>query len=195
MLSSHLLMERKEARNVLFGGAGFVPNIASLQRWLEISWKRGFDTTGSEQFDHKIIGSRMWIGTAECATIFRSFGLRARIVSFGPKEHKSLYLSVPSTSTGTLQVTHNVGKRKPDEVLGPMDKFVCRGDKNVRAKKLNISKIINADDSKSSSSSSNDSENITVEGQQIIFDWIWNYFADDTPTKSNASNVRISKKM
>ncbi|XP_024026596.1 zinc finger with UFM1-specific peptidase domain protein-like, partial [Morus notabilis] len=35
MLSSHLLVRRPEAREVLFGGLGFVPDIPSLQRWLE----------------------------------------------------------------------------------------------------------------------------------------------------------------
>lgn len=36
MLSSHLLSQRPEAREVLFGGLGFVPDIPSLQRWLEV---------------------------------------------------------------------------------------------------------------------------------------------------------------
>ncbi|KAK9115434.1 hypothetical protein Syun_022231 [Stephania yunnanensis] len=56
MLSSHLLLRRLEAREVLFGGSGFVPDIASLQRWLEIALQRGFDVHGAYSFNHKICG-------------------------------------------------------------------------------------------------------------------------------------------
>ncbi|CAI9774221.1 unnamed protein product [Fraxinus pennsylvanica] len=41
VLSSHLLKLRQEAREVLYGGFGFIPDISSLQRWLEIAWERG----------------------------------------------------------------------------------------------------------------------------------------------------------
>ncbi|KAK7275914.1 hypothetical protein RIF29_17040 [Crotalaria pallida] len=97
ILSSHLLAQRPEARGVLFGGSGFVPDIPSLQRWLEIAWERGFDAPGSDQFNHAIYGMKKWIGTTECAALLRSFGLRARIVDFGPKESQSFYLSLDDT--------------------------------------------------------------------------------------------------
>ncbi|CAH9110092.1 unnamed protein product [Cuscuta europaea] len=106
MISSHLLNQRQEARNTLFGGLGFVPDIPSLQRWLEIAWEQGFDETGSKDFDKKIYGKRIWIGTTECATLFRSFGLRARIVDFCSK---------------------TIGPK----VYGPMDKYVSMWKTNV----------------------------------------------------------------
>lgn len=104
MVSSHLLMERQEAREALFGGSGFVPDIGSLQRWLEVAWKRGFDGVGSNYFEGKIFGSKKWIGTTECAGLLRSFGLRAMIVDFDSK----------------------AGKRDIGLVYGPMDRFVVR---------------------------------------------------------------------
>ncbi|GMH09092.1 hypothetical protein Nepgr_010932 [Nepenthes gracilis] len=104
MAASHLLMKRPEARNVLFGGCGFVPDIGSLQRWLEVAWARGFDTVGKNQFGGIIYGSKKWIGTTECASLLRSFGLRARIVDFDGKKR---------TMNSRL-------------VYGPMDKFVLR---------------------------------------------------------------------
>ncbi|KAK9914633.1 hypothetical protein M0R45_038402 [Rubus argutus] len=55
MLSSHFLMHRQETREVLFGGAGFVPDIPSLQRWLEIAWEKGFDAVGSDHFANKFL--------------------------------------------------------------------------------------------------------------------------------------------
>ncbi|KAE8721664.1 hypothetical protein F3Y22_tig00015426pilonHSYRG00090 [Hibiscus syriacus] len=91
MLSSHLLAHRQEAREVLFGGPGFVPDIAFLQRWLEIAWERGFDPPGAKHFNCKIYGTSHWIGTTECASLFRSFGLCARVVVFCPKESEQLF--------------------------------------------------------------------------------------------------------
>ncbi|KAL2532639.1 Peptidase C78 [Abeliophyllum distichum] len=116
MLSSHLLKQRQEAREVLYGGSGFVPDIAALQRWLELAWERGFDTLGSNNFDQKIYGRRNWIGTTECAALFRSFALRARIVDFCGKD---------------VSLDKTVGKRKLMQVYGPMDKFLLKGDSKI----------------------------------------------------------------
>lgn len=101
MLSSHLIRQRQEARQSLYGGSGFVPNIESLQRWLELAWAKGFDTVGSDDFDQKVYGTRNWIGTTECAALLRSFGLRARIVDFS--------------------------SRKTTRAYGPMDMFLSKG--------------------------------------------------------------------
>ncbi|WJX34447.1 hypothetical protein P8452_22560 [Trifolium repens] len=108
MLSSHLLSQRPEAREVLFGGSGFVPDIPSLQRWLEIAWEKGFDAPGAAQLDHVVYGSKKWIGTTECAALLRSFGLRARVVDFGPKEESQ---SVVGTS-----VDYTVDKVRNDKM-------------------------------------------------------------------------------
>lgn len=104
MVSSHLISERPEAREALFGGSRFVPDIGSLQRWLEVAWQKGFDIPGSNYFNGKIYGSKKWIGTTECAGLLRSFGLRARIVDFDGEG----------------------GTRKVGQAYGPMDRFVIR---------------------------------------------------------------------
>ncbi|KAL8142704.1 hypothetical protein V2J09_015736 [Rumex salicifolius] len=104
MATSHLLMHRPEAKEVLFGGCGFVPDISSLQRWLEVAWKKGFDVVGSSHFAGRVCGTKMWIGTTECAALFRSFGLRARVVDFDGKI-----------------IASSIGKE-----YGPMDKYVSR---------------------------------------------------------------------
>ncbi|XP_047338384.1 zinc finger-containing ubiquitin peptidase 1 [Impatiens glandulifera] len=114
MLSSNLFSEREESKKVLFGGCGFVPDISSLQRWLEIAWGRGFDVIGSSHFDMAIHGERKWIGTTECAALFRSFGVRARIVDFDSK---------PCLENQGVQ------KRKHDQVYGPMDQFLSGGSR------------------------------------------------------------------
>ncbi|XP_021762477.1 zinc finger with UFM1-specific peptidase domain protein-like [Chenopodium quinoa] len=106
MVSSHLLMERPEARKVLFGGSEYVPEIGSLQRWLEVAWQRGFDIVGSKFFKGEIYGSKKWIGTTECAALLCFFGLRAKIVDFDGKGNK-----------------RDVGR-----VDKPMDRFVARRD-------------------------------------------------------------------
>ncbi|RZR86154.1 hypothetical protein BHM03_00013303 [Ensete ventricosum] len=115
MLSSHLLVQRPDARDVMFGGSGFVPDILSLQRWLEIAWKRGFDTYGFDSFGQNIYGSKKWIGTTECATILRSFGLRARIVDFDS-----------ITSKQPLNNWNPGCKLAGKQSHGPIDKFLQR---------------------------------------------------------------------
>lgn len=161
MLSSHLLRQRLETREVLFGGCGFVPDIPSLQRWLEIAWDKGFDTVGSSYFDSKIYGVKKWIGTTECVTVLRSFGLRARIVDFD------------STESASLQ--GKSGKR----VRGPMDKYLVKTN--------------SCPNSSSGELSQEDAEN--MRGQQVLVDWVWNYFkSNSSGAFNNAKNVMISDK-
>uniref|UniRef100_A0A0D9VB57 UFSP1/2/DUB catalytic domain-containing protein n=1 Tax=Leersia perrieri TaxID=77586 RepID=A0A0D9VB57_9ORYZ len=164
MLSSHLLNQRPEAREALFGGAGFVPDIPSLQRWLEIAWDKNFDTLGSIHFHNKVYGVKQWIGTAECAALLRSFGLRARVVDFDSTESSSLH--------------SKNGKHAPKQVQGPIDKFVT---KNVSPK------------STSSELCQEDAEN--MRGQQVLVDWVWNYFASKHSDKlGNSRRVVVSDK-
>ncbi|KAJ0248611.1 Peptidase C78 [Hirschfeldia incana] len=122
MQCSHLLSRRdqEEAKRVLFGGCNFVPDIPSLQRWLELAWKSGFDVSGGLHFDNRIYGCKRWIGTTECAALLRSFGLRARVVDFAPEKSKSMYLSVPGSSVAP--------KRR---AYGPMDRYVVKKEKEV----------------------------------------------------------------
>ncbi|GLC40065.1 hypothetical protein PLESTF_000933700 [Pleodorina starrii] len=82
MLGSALLLRDPALRAALFAGAGFVPDIASLQAWLESAWAAGFDPLGCESLGGRIQGDRKWIGTTEAAALLRSFGVRAQIVDF-----------------------------------------------------------------------------------------------------------------
>ncbi|PIN02780.1 hypothetical protein CDL12_24702 [Handroanthus impetiginosus] len=170
MLSSHLLSQRQEAREVLYGGSGFVPDIGSLQRWLELAWEKGFDTAGSEEFDRKIYGKRNWIGTTECAALFRSFGLRARIVDFSSKDFEL-------ARTG-------LDKRKIPQVYGPMDMFLSKG-------KLDSSLMV-ASGSESYKHASASSEKL--EGYQVLTEWVWNYFSGDSSSSSSNQRVVLSGK-
>lgn len=148
MLSSHLLVQRPEAREALFGGSGFVTDIPSLQRWLEIAWEKGFDAPGSAQFDHVVYGSKKWIGTTECAALLRSFGLRARVVDFGPKESQS-------ASGSSVDSTMNTA---------------------------NTSKMVESKDKKG-------------EAYQVLMDFVWNYFSDESSIQFGQQCVVVSEKM
>lgn len=165
MLSSHLLMQRKDARDVLFGGSGFVPEISSLQRWLEVAWERGFDLPGSHSFNKQVFGSKKWIGTTECAALFRSFGLRARVVDFD---------SLPSSNSG------NYGcKEVQKKVYGPMDKFLlpCQSDQ--------LKSILDHESSNRGNTT----------GHQVLMEWVWNYFTHGTGCRlDDLQNVLISPK-
>ncbi|XP_062158563.1 uncharacterized protein LOC133866018 isoform X3 [Alnus glutinosa] len=202
MLASHLLMQRQEAREVLFGGSGFVPDIASLQRWLEIAWEKGFDALGSDHFNKKIYGSTYWIGTTECAALFRSFGLRARIMDFGPKEVESLYLSGHGSSLGAQVLkTNDRGKRKAFQVYGPMDKYIMRSNKDVplaasrgheKSRYSSISLGNTLEDGIGDSILNKCTRK--DKGHQVLIDWVWNYFSDKSLSKSGNSSVIVSEK-
>ncbi|KAJ8559788.1 hypothetical protein K7X08_003846 [Anisodus acutangulus] len=166
MLSSHLLKQRQEAKEVLYGGSGFVPDIPSLQRWLEIAWERGFDKQGSEDFDQAIYGKRKWIGTTECATLFRSFGLRARIVDFVSRE-----VVIRSSGVGKC-----VGKMAP-QVYGPMDRYLSKEKNDVPGA------VLTSYDVKAK-----------PKVQQALIDWVWNYFSDNKSRKSGNHGILVSQK-
>ncbi|ONK59060.1 uncharacterized protein A4U43_C08F2570 [Asparagus officinalis] len=183
MMCSHLLMVRKQARDVMFGGSGFVPDIPSLQRWLEIAWERGFDKTGSNSFNQKIYGSRKWIGTTECATLLRSFGLRARIVDFD-------------------SISYSGGKRISKHVYGPMDKFIhqrkdddfCVTSSSIGShdEHYDLSNHLKCNSTVVDCDSSNDYKGKSM-GHQILIDWVWNYFTNHGST-DNKQHVLTSEK-
>ncbi|CAN6912235.1 unnamed protein product [Brassica oleracea] len=153
MQCSHLLSRRdQEVKRVLFGGSEFVPDIPSLQRWLEIAWRSGFDVSGGLHFDKRIYGCKKWIGTTECAALLRSFGLRARVVDFAPEKSRSMYLSVPGSAVAP--------KRR---AYGPMDRYVV---------KKGASGVEKGVDSRGSTSS-------RIGKGAVLMDWVWNYFSDN----------------
>ncbi|KAH9321741.1 hypothetical protein KI387_016380, partial [Taxus chinensis] len=205
MLSSHILIQTYGAREMLYGGSGFIPDIASLQRWLEIAWQRGFDIMGADSFNFEIYGSKKWIGTTECAALLRSFGIRARILDFGceaVKNRNSLANALKETqgrARGTLHTNHT---------SGPLDKFLhfefqCDGCKAYPIKgsvfttrerenfhlcsvcmdtgKYASSEFLKTDTTCSSAINGNGKESLKGkrDNHQVLVDWVWNYFAGD----------------
>jgi len=201
MLSSHLLTQRPEAREAMFGHSGFVPDIQSLQRWLEIAWERGFDAAGADQFNHAVYGSKKWIGATECAALLRSFGLRARVVDFGPKESEEHYLSVPGSSAGVKElVKSNDGrKRKAPTTYGPMDRYLSRGvakESCSQDAKSCPSLVQNGDavDKESSDNRVLDGTEKLNKGHQVLMDFVWNYFSHKSTVQFDHKHVLISEK-
>lgn len=89
MLSAHLLASRNtHLAEVLFGGSKYVPDVQSLQAWIEVAWAAGFDVQGAEQLGGRLQGSSRWIGSTEAAALFRYFGVPAKIVDFGVDSQK-----------------------------------------------------------------------------------------------------------
>ncbi|EEF46713.1 conserved hypothetical protein [Ricinus communis] len=176
MLSSYLLSCRPDAQQVLFGGSGFVPDIPYLQRWLEIAWENGFDTYGAQHFNHSLYGSKNWIGTTECAALFRSFGLWARIVDFGPNELKPHFLSVPGAHVSSPNVRI---KRKAFQIYGPMDRYLTSRNHDVSQP----------------DPSASDNTKCSTSPLAILLDWVWNYFSDGSSTASaHHSRVIVTDK-
>lgn len=75
----------QEMAEALFHGCGYVPDLLSLQAWLECAWKGGFDTAGGDMLGNAAQNSDQWIGTTECAALLRFFGLKAQIIDFTGK--------------------------------------------------------------------------------------------------------------
>ena len=78
MLCAHLLSLRDARSAALFRGGGALPDVRSLQAWVEAAWADGFDTEGAEQLGGALQGGRAWVGATDCAALLRSFGLRVR---------------------------------------------------------------------------------------------------------------------
>jgi hypothetical protein len=47
-----------------------------------VAWRAGYDKTGAAQLSHRVVGTKKWVGTTECAALLRYFGLSAQIVDF-----------------------------------------------------------------------------------------------------------------
>jgi hypothetical protein len=82
----------------LFDGALAVPTIASLQQWLEVAWRAGYDKQGAAQLSHRVVGTKKWVGTTECAALLRYFGLSAQIVDFLDAKGSGEARSVPTVA-------------------------------------------------------------------------------------------------
>ncbi|KHG22887.1 Meiotically up-regulated protein [Gossypium arboreum] len=103
--------------------SGYVDHFQSLPS-VDVGWGcgwRNIQMLSSHLLAHRKEARKVLIGTTECASLFRSFGLRARVVDFGPKESELLYLSVPGSTLG-----QPVKQRNAVRVSGPMDKYVHR---------------------------------------------------------------------
>ncbi|KAJ0968608.1 hypothetical protein J5N97_025525 [Dioscorea zingiberensis] len=190
MLSSHLLMQSQEARDVMFGGCGFVPDIPSLQRWLEIAWNKGFDSHGSETFSNKIFGSRKWIGTTECVALLRSFGLRARVVDFDSMSSPSPSMFNANLGAKGKKVNHQQprGKRKVKQVYGPLDKYFSKSEPSASSVGIfSCKNYQHALDDHTFIDDDHDQYNENFKSHHILVDWIWNYFSSGPFTSPNDS--------
>ncbi|KAF9143556.1 hypothetical protein BG015_000402, partial [Linnemannia schmuckeri] len=75
------------------------PTIAELQRQLEYAWTNGFDAQGAVQLNHKVEGTKKWIGTTEAWSVLCSLGVRCSILDFhmpsGPDgTHPAMFAAV-----------------------------------------------------------------------------------------------------
>ncbi|KAI5069151.1 hypothetical protein GOP47_0015452 [Adiantum capillus-veneris] len=212
MLSSHLLTYRW-AKKALFGGSGFVPDIPSLQEWLEFAWACGFDEPGAEFFQFRIHGSKEWIGTSECATLFRSFGLRARIVDFsaaGGNLRKKGQVTIDRWFQQQISRPDNAQREMLDEL--PVNKEIhqnVEGDgcgvypitgvrfKSKKRENYDLCSSCIVSDAKADDCERVVSSKGTIAKQEVARDedvthdslvkWVWNYFTDgikDTTSKT-----------
>uniref|UniRef100_W5NKK3 Zinc finger-containing ubiquitin peptidase 1 n=1 Tax=Lepisosteus oculatus TaxID=7918 RepID=W5NKK3_LEPOC len=75
---------------------GAVPCIPRVQAMIEDAWREGADPQGAYHFNHKLQGSRAWIGATEIYSVLTSLRVKCRIVDFhrpsGPSDtHPRLF--------------------------------------------------------------------------------------------------------
>jgi zinc finger-containing ubiquitin peptidase 1 len=113
-----------------------------------------------------IYGTKRWVGTTECAAIFRSFGLNARIVDFDSTE-----------SGGFRKDGKKQRKDMESNVSGPIDKFVVRGVGSA------------------SHTNTRSSDVIESRGREVLAHWVWKYFTGSASGSFDISQrVTVSEK-
>ncbi|XP_041963869.1 zinc finger-containing ubiquitin peptidase 1 isoform X1 [Alosa sapidissima] len=59
-----------------------IPNIPRVQALIEEAWKQGVDPAGAAHFNHRLQGTRAWVGSTEIYSLFTSLSVNARVVDF-----------------------------------------------------------------------------------------------------------------
>jgi len=122
------LIRNPRYRPVLFDGSGAIPDIPTLQRWIEYAWGCGYDTAGCEQLGGRLLGTTTWIGAGECVALLRCFGIPAHQVVF--HSFDSPYIAATlggeaaaaaATARGAAEaaLAASTGGMTPDRVLRP----------------------------------------------------------------------------
>lgn len=58
----------------------FIPDLVSMQTWLDHAWRSGFDADGAAQMGEAVSGTDKWVGAGEAVALLRSLGVAARSV-------------------------------------------------------------------------------------------------------------------
>lgn len=62
---------------------GTLPDVTSLQLWIEAAWASGFDPDGAAQLGGRLAGvAGKWVGSTDIAALLRYFGIPARVIQF-----------------------------------------------------------------------------------------------------------------
>lgn len=72
-------LQRMEQYNFL---PAEVPSIPRVQGMIEEAWSQGTDPQGASHFNHRLQGTRAWIGATEIFAVLTSLSVKARIVDF-----------------------------------------------------------------------------------------------------------------
>ncbi|CAM6041865.1 unnamed protein product [Sphagnum compactum] len=185
MLSFHLMMQDLHMKDVLFGGAGFVPDILALQNWLEVAWAKGFDLAGADYFNWHIHGTRKWIGTTECAALLRLFGVRARIVDFQCAARKKKGIVAIGDDHGKCGISNSERTRRQQQQQQQIQKLSSSAaiqDNHAIELENGLQwydqKCGDHDDGRQEEEQSQKPDTIVSSNHRHLVDWVWNYFMD-----------------
>lgn len=120
MLASGLLAHPLLCETMFAGLVNHVPNVFSLQQWLEHAWALGIDPDGAAQLGGNVYGTNKWIGATDVAACLRGMHVPAQVLDFHAADDPSLpFLLKHHTQLNFYDpLTHTVCKGIPKSLLG-----------------------------------------------------------------------------
>lgn len=117
-------------RSLLFGGKGIVPDILSLQLWIERAWSQGFDPEGCAQLGGEIKETTKWIGASEVLCLLRSFGIPCRILTLHSFDSPFIAQALGAAAASKAKKQREEAERElllstgktPEDILQPWKK-------------------------------------------------------------------------
>lgn len=202
MMASYLLRRDQASVDALFQGCGFVPDVLTLQAWLECAWKSGIDTAGGNLLGNKMQGSNQWIGATECAALLRLFGFKAQIVDFtgglkspniqADKEGNDMHMGVECDHCHQCPI---IGPRFSSQIVSDFD--LCNTCHDLpECEALAPFRVIQKTSAPHGKAGSTKEPRVADKTQQnlpphqLLMHWVWDHFSEGSGFDSTGSGPK-----
>ena len=90
----------------------------AVKAYVERAWSKGWDPMGALTLNSTLVGTTKWVGTMEAFSLFDSFGVPCRVVSFLADDDPRL-----NTRGGAIAIGHPLGMSGARLVLTAFDQL------------------------------------------------------------------------